>query len=68
MENSLLLQQLIHQWDHGRQGFKVNLDLWYHPTEEDVYFMTGLSRMGEDFPQFPELQHGIAGEIHFAYV
>jgi hypothetical protein len=36
--------------------------------EEDVYFITGLSRRGEDFPQFPELPHGVAGETQLAYV
>jgi hypothetical protein len=40
----------INSWDHGRQWFGVSLDLWYHPTEEDVYFIIGLSRSGEDFP------------------
>jgi hypothetical protein len=43
----------------GDRGSRSVLDLWYHPTEEDVYFITWLSRRGEDFPQFPELPHGV---------
>jgi hypothetical protein len=66
--NSLLLQQLICRWDHVRQGFRVGPDLWYHPTEEDVYFITGLSRRGEYFPHFPVLPPGVAGETQLAYV
>jgi hypothetical protein len=50
--DSTLLQQLIRQWDHGRQGFMVDLDMWYHPMEKDVYFITGCSRRGVYFPHF----------------
>ena len=25
------------------------------PTKEDIYFITGLSRRGQDFPQFPDV-------------
>jgi hypothetical protein len=36
--------------------------------EEDVYFITGLSRRGEVWPQFPDLPPGVAGETQLAYV
>ena len=45
------------------QAFKVKLDLWYHPIEEDIYFIIGLSRREEVWPQFLELAIDIAGEI-----
>jgi hypothetical protein len=38
----------------------VGLDQWYHPTEEDVYFITGLYRRGKDFPQFPDVPVGVS--------
>jgi hypothetical protein len=40
---------------------------WYHPTEEDIYFITGLSRRGEDFPQFPDVPVGVAAESQLMY-
>jgi hypothetical protein len=49
-ENSSLLQHLIYHWDRGQQVFRVSLDPWYHPKEEDVYFIIGLYRRGEAFP------------------
>jgi hypothetical protein len=66
--NSSLLQQLIFHWDHVRHGFKVSLDLWYRPMEEDVYFIIGLSRRGEYFPHFPALPLGVARETQLEYV
>jgi hypothetical protein len=36
--------------------------------KEDVYFITGLSRRGKDFPQFYEILHGVAGETQLIYV
>jgi hypothetical protein len=36
--------------------------------EEDIYFITGLSRRGEVWPQFLDLLPGIAGESQLAYV
>jgi hypothetical protein len=66
--NSSLLQQVdpsLGSWSTGIQG---QSDLWYHPMEEDVYFITGLSRRGEDWPQFPDLPPGVAGETQLAYV
>ena len=50
--HNILLVQLIYQWDAHRQAFRVSPDQWYQPTEEDIYFITSLSRRGEDFPQF----------------
>jgi hypothetical protein len=58
----VLLQQLIRRWDHGRQGIRVDSDTWYHPTKEDGYFITGLSRMGVCFTHFPVLPPGAAGD------
>jgi hypothetical protein len=46
----------------------ASLDLWYHPMEEDVYFITELSRRGEYFPHFPALLPDVAGETQLAYV
>jgi hypothetical protein len=68
MRNSLLLQQLIYRRDHGRQGFRVGLDLFYHPTEEDVYFINGLYRRGKALPQFLEILHGVVGDTQLEYV
>lgn len=45
-----LLVQLVTQWNACRQDFHVGLDRWYQPTEEDIYFITGLSRRAKDFP------------------
>ena len=50
--NFTLLRHLIHCWDRDQQAFKVGLDSWYHPME-DIYFIIGLSRRGDDWPQFP---------------
>jgi hypothetical protein len=66
--NSLLLQWFIRHWDHGQHGFRVNLDMWYHPTREDIDFIIKLFRRGEDLPRFPELPLGVAREIQLAYV
>ena len=66
--NSRLLQHVIHHWDHARQEFKVGFDSWYHAIEEDIYFITGLSRMGEDWPQFLELLHHIVAKTQLIYV
>jgi hypothetical protein len=51
-----------------RKGFKVDLDLSYHPMEEDFYFIIGLSRRGEYFPHFPMLLLDVVGETRLAYV
>jgi hypothetical protein len=59
--------QLIRRWDVHRQDFCVGPDQWYQPTEEDIYFITGLSRRGEDFPQFPDVPVGVAVESQLMY-
>ena len=38
--NTHFLTQLNHCYDHGFQAFKVGLNLWYCPIEEDVYYNT----------------------------
>ena len=45
----------------------MSLDQWYHPTEEDVYFITGLSRRGEDFTQFSDISVGVVTESQLMY-
>jgi hypothetical protein len=62
-----LLVHLIRRWDVHRQVFCVGLDQWYHPTEEDIYFIIGLSRRGEDFPHFPYVLVGVLAEIQLMY-
>jgi hypothetical protein len=58
--NSELLMWLIHQWDVHRHAFHVVHDYRYHPTKEYMYFITGISKRGEDFPQFPDVPIGVA--------
>ena len=55
-----LLQQLIFRWNSHRQALRVGPNQWYAPTEEDIYFITSLSRRGVDFPSFPEVPVGYA--------
>lgn len=62
------LTQLMHHWDHVHQAFRVGPNLWYQPTEEDIYFITQLSRRGEDFPHFLDLPLTVAEEGHITYV
>jgi hypothetical protein len=66
-EHSKLLEHLIHRWGVHRQDFHVDHDQWYHPTEEDIYFITRLSRRGEDFPQLPDVPVGVAAENQLMY-
>jgi len=49
-KNYAFLEQLIHQWDAHKHAFKVSPHQWYHSTEEAIYFITGLSKRGKDFP------------------
>jgi hypothetical protein len=65
--NFELLVQLIRRWDVHRQAFCVSPDQWYHPNEEDMYFITRISRRGGDFPQFPDVPVGVAGESQLMY-
>ena len=37
------------------------------PTEEDIYFITGLSRRGVYFPSFPEVLAGFLVGIQLVY-
>ena len=67
-QNSTFLQQLIHRWDHARKTFRVGHDSWYRPIEEDIYFIIGISRRGEDWPQFPKFPISISIESHLIYV
>jgi len=48
--HSELLIHLIRRWDVYQQAFQVGPDQWYHPIEEDIYFIIGISKRGEDFP------------------
>ena len=45
----------------------MGLDQWYHPTEEDAYFITRLSKRGEVFPQFPDVLVSVSIEIQVMY-
>jgi hypothetical protein len=65
--HSRLLVHLICQWDAHQQTFHVGPDQWYHPTKEDIYFITRISRRGKDFPQFPDVPVGVATESKLMY-
>ena len=65
---SCLLRELIFCWDHRIQAFMVSLNLWYHPIEEDIYFMTRLSMREKDFPQFPNLPPDTVEESQLIYM
>ena len=58
---------LIRHRDHAQQAFRVGLDTQYHPTKDDIYLITRLSRMGKDWPQFPELPTSITEETQLIY-
>lgn len=61
------LAQLILRCSVQDQPFLVSLKMWYRPSEEDIYFITGLSRRGEYFPKFPNVPHGVVVEIQLVY-
>ena len=61
--HSVLLRDLIGRRNAHRQTFHVGPDQWYTPTEEDIYFTTGISRRGVDFPSFPDLPTGCVAGI-----
>lgn len=39
----------------------------YMTYEEDIYFITSLSRRGEYFLEFPDVSHGVEIEIQLIY-
>ena len=65
---STFLQQYICHWDHAQQAFRIGPDSWYLPMDEDIHFVIGLSRKGEDWSQFPELVVNIATKMKLIYV
>lgn len=65
--NSRLLVQLIHQWDFPRQALCVSPDMWHEPIGEEIYFITGLSTRGGDFPQFLDVPNRVAVKSHLIY-
>ena len=65
--NSYLLIQLILHWDQCRHVFWIGLHLWFHPTQEDIYFFVWLSMRGDDFPQFLDVPLSVAAESYLAY-
>jgi hypothetical protein len=65
--HSGLLVHLIRRWDVHQQDFRVGPNQWYHLTKEDIYFITGLSRRGEDFSQFPDVPVGVVAESQLMY-
>ena len=60
--NFALLCQFIQCWDHKRNLFNVGGVQWFHCIEEDIYFIIGLYRRGEDLPQFLDVPVGFAVE------
>jgi len=66
-EHSVLLVHIIRRWSAQEHACHVGLRVWYRPTKEDIYFITGLSRRGEYFHLFPDIPHGVAAKIQLAY-
>jgi hypothetical protein len=58
-----LFFHMIRRCDVHQQDFCVGLNQWYHPTKEDIYFITEIYKRGEDFPQFPYFPAGVSTEI-----
>ena len=46
-------------WINHRKEFQVGPNKWFQPTKEGIYFIIGLFRRGEDFPQFLEVLVGV---------
>ena len=65
--HSVFLRYLIRRWNARQQAFQVGLDQWYTPTEEDIYFIIGLSRRGVDFPSFPDVLAGCVAGSQLVY-
>ena len=68
--HGLFLQHLIRRWNAHLQTFRVGPNQWYAPIEEDIYFITGLSRRGVDFPLFLEVPIGYAtwGQLMYSQI
>ena len=67
MGNYAFVKQLLHRWDHTNQAFEVGPNSWYWHMEEDIYFITKLSRRGEVFPQLAKLNIIISLETQLIY-
>ena len=65
--HSSLLAQLIRCWNVQEQSLHVGPKTWYRSSKEDIYFIIGLSRRGEDFPEFLDVPYGVAVESHLVY-
>ena len=48
--NFALLCQFIQCWDHKRKEFCIGGGKWFHPIEDDIHFITRISRRGDDLP------------------
>ena len=42
--------------------------MWYLPTKEDFYFITGLFKRRKDFPYFLNMLSNVVGESQLAFV
>ena len=65
--HGVFFTHLIHRWNSRRLAFWVGPNQWYVPTEEDIYFIIGISRRGVDFPSFPEVPVGYATRSQLVY-
>ena len=65
--HSVFFRYLICRWNTHRQAFQVGPDQWYTPTEEYIYFITGLLRRRLDFPSFPDVPDGCVVGIQLVY-
>ena len=65
--HSGLLVQWICWWDVHQQTFYVGPHMWYQPCKDYIYFITSLSKRGEDFTQFFYVPLGVAIEIQLIY-
>ena len=65
--HSVFLRYIIHRWIAHRQDFQAGPDQWYTPTKDDIYFITGLSRRGVNFPSFPDMPASCVAGIQLVY-
>ena len=63
----MFLRHLIGRWNAHRQDFHVGPDQWYTLTEEDIYFIIGLSRRGLDFTSFLDVPAGCVAGSQLVY-